>query len=109
VLDDLYWVQGEPARAAAAYLAGRLEAEQHAKTGEAAHNQPLRALTVAFYDPHQADDEIDLANSSSQASTCGPPLSKQPSPPSSATPATLPSKTVSAPCTPNSTSRASPP
>ncbi|MEU9291989.1 hypothetical protein AB0D57_47300 [Streptomyces sp. NPDC048275] len=61
VLGDVWWVQGEPARAAAAYQAGRLEAEQHAKAGEAAHNQARRALAIAFYDPHQADDEIDLA------------------------------------------------
>lgn len=58
---DVWWLQGEPARAAAAYEAGRLEAEQHAKTGEAAHNQALRALAIAFLDPHQADDELDLA------------------------------------------------
>jgi hypothetical protein len=57
----LWWVQGEPARAAAAYLAGRLEAEQHAKSGEAAHNQALRALAVAFFAPQQADGEVDLA------------------------------------------------
>jgi hypothetical protein len=57
----VWWVQGEPARAAAAYQAGRIEAEQHAKAGEAAHNQALRALAIAFYDPHQADDEIHLA------------------------------------------------
>ncbi|MGW1910332.1 ATP/GTP-binding protein [Streptomyces sp. NPDC002076] len=62
VLGDLWWLQGEPERAAAAYLAGRTEAEQHAKAGEAAHNQALRALAVAFYDPHQADGEIDLAH-----------------------------------------------
>ncbi|MER6123017.1 ATP/GTP-binding protein [Streptomyces sp. NPDC001795] len=62
VLGDLWWLQGEPERAAAAYLAGRTEAEQHAKAGEAAHNQALRALAVAFYDPRQADDEIDLAH-----------------------------------------------
>ncbi|GGO58863.1 ATP/GTP-binding protein [Streptomyces lasiicapitis] len=61
VLGDLWWVQGEPARAAAAYLAGRTEAEQHATSGEAAHNQALRALAVAFLDPGQADDELDLA------------------------------------------------
>lgn len=61
VLGDVWWVQGEPARAAAAYRAGRLEAEQHAKAGEAAHNQALRALATAFYDPHQADGELDLA------------------------------------------------
>ncbi|WP_206189686.1 hypothetical protein [Streptomyces griseoruber] len=61
VLGDLYWIQGEPQRAAEAYLAGRLEAEQHAKAGEAAHNQALRALALAFVDPVQADDELDLA------------------------------------------------
>ncbi|MER5535378.1 hypothetical protein [Streptomyces mirabilis] len=43
------------------YQAGRVEAEQHAKAGEAAHNQALRALAVAFLNPHQADDELDLA------------------------------------------------
>ncbi|WP_309505960.1 ATP/GTP-binding protein [Streptomyces pyxinicus] len=62
VLGDLWWLQGEPERAAAAYLVGRTEAEQHAKAGEAAHNQALRALAVAFYDPRQAADEIDLAH-----------------------------------------------
>lgn len=61
VLGDLYWIQGEAQRAAQAYLAGRLEAEQHAKAGEAAHNQALRALALAFTDPRQADDELDLA------------------------------------------------
>ncbi|GAA0357397.1 ATP/GTP-binding protein [Streptomyces turgidiscabies] len=61
VLGDLHWIQGEVQRAAEAYLAGRLEAEQHAKTGEAAHNQALRALALAFLDPRQADDELDLA------------------------------------------------
>ncbi|MFC9498405.1 ATP/GTP-binding protein [Streptomyces sp. NPDC056982] len=62
VLGDLYWLQGQPARAATAYLAGRLEAEQHAISGEAAHNQALRALALAFLDPRQADDELDLAD-----------------------------------------------
>ncbi|NUK23492.1 ATP/GTP-binding protein [Streptomyces lunaelactis] len=62
VLGDLWWLQGEPARAADAYLAGRLEAEQHAKSGEAAHCQALRALAVAFTDPEQTDDELDLAH-----------------------------------------------
>ncbi|AJF70358.1 hypothetical protein [Streptomyces vietnamensis] len=61
VLGDLYWVQGEVERAAEAYLAGRLEAEQHAKAGEAAHTQAMRAVAVAFTDPRQADDELDLA------------------------------------------------
>lgn len=62
MLGDLWWLQGEPARAADAYLAGRLEAEQHAKSGEAAHCQALRALALAFTDPEQADDELDLAH-----------------------------------------------
>lgn len=61
VLGDVWWLQGEPAHAAAAYQAGRTEAEQHAKSGEAAHCQALRALAVAFIDPSQADDELDLA------------------------------------------------
>ncbi|MFJ8957304.1 ATP/GTP-binding protein [Streptomyces sp. NPDC102381] len=61
VLGDLYWLQGDAERAAEAYLAGRTEAEQHAKAGEAAHTQALRALALAFVDPHRADDEVDLA------------------------------------------------
>ncbi|WP_369142393.1 ATP/GTP-binding protein [Streptomyces sp. R44] len=61
VLGGLYWLQGEPERAAAAYLAGRTEAEEHAVRGEAAHNQAKRALAIAFTDPHLADDELDLA------------------------------------------------
>ncbi|MGW4983086.1 ATP/GTP-binding protein [Streptomyces mirabilis] len=61
VLGDLYWLQGQPARAAAAYLAGRTEAEQHGKAGEAAHNQALRAFAIALYAPDQATAEIDLA------------------------------------------------
>ncbi|MGP3638729.1 hypothetical protein ACTU45_36570, partial [Streptomyces sp. 24-1644] len=62
VLGDLYWIQGQPQRAAEAYLAGRTEAEQHAKAGEAAHNQALYAFTVAFYDPNQAAAEFNLAH-----------------------------------------------
>ncbi|MGW4878663.1 hypothetical protein ACWEPI_19110 [Streptomyces sp. NPDC004262] len=60
-MGDLYWLQGQPERAAAAYLAGRTEAEQHGKAGEAAHNQALRAFAIALYDPDQATAEIDLA------------------------------------------------
>ncbi|MFJ1902045.1 hypothetical protein [Streptomyces sp. NPDC088115] len=62
VLGDLYWLQGQPEHAAAAYLAGRVEADQHGKAGEAAHCQALRAFTVALYDPDQAAAEIDLAH-----------------------------------------------
>ncbi|WP_371642677.1 hypothetical protein [Streptomyces mirabilis] len=61
VMGDLYWLQGQPARAAAAYLAGRTEAEQHGTAGEAAHNQALRAFAIALYAPDQATAEIDLA------------------------------------------------
>ncbi|MFE5912770.1 hypothetical protein ACFQ6B_27320 [Streptomyces wedmorensis] len=61
VLGGLYWLQGEPERAATAYLAGRTKAEEHAVRGEAAHNQAKRALAIAFTDPHLADDELDLA------------------------------------------------
>lgn len=61
VLGDILWPQGDMDSAAASYLAGRTEAEQHGKSGEAAHNQALRAFTLAFTDPQQAADEIDLA------------------------------------------------
>ncbi|MDX2748288.1 ATP/GTP-binding protein [Streptomyces sp. NRRL_B-2557] len=62
VLGDLYWLQGQPERAAAAYLTGRDEADQHGKAGEAAHCQALRAFTIALYDPDLAAVEIDLAH-----------------------------------------------
>ena len=62
VLGDLYWLQGQPERAAAAYLAERTEAEQHGKVGEAAHSQALRAFAIALYAPDQATAEIDLAH-----------------------------------------------
>ncbi|WP_186001653.1 hypothetical protein [Streptomyces sp. IB201691-2A2] len=62
VSGDLYWLQGQPERAAAAYLAGRTEAEQHGKAGEAAHSQALRAFAIALYAPDQANAEIDLAH-----------------------------------------------
>ncbi|WP_425824608.1 ATP/GTP-binding protein [Streptomyces fractus] len=61
VMGDVFWPQGDMERAAIEYLAGRTEAEQHGKTGEAAHNQALRAFTIAFTDPRLTDDEIDLA------------------------------------------------
>lgn len=48
VLGDLYWLQGQPERAAAAYLAGRTEAEQHGKAGEAAHNQATAEIDLAY-------------------------------------------------------------
>lgn len=62
VLGDLYWLQGQPERAAAAYLAGRTEAELHCKAGEAAHSQALRAFAIALYSPDRATAEIDLAH-----------------------------------------------
>ncbi|XUL85463.1 hypothetical protein ACQ86D_01155 [Streptomyces galilaeus] len=49
-------------RARGRRLPGRAHRGRTAHTArEAAHNQALRALAVAFYDPQQADDEIDLA------------------------------------------------
>ncbi|MFF7986961.1 ATP/GTP-binding protein [Streptomyces sp. NPDC007901] len=62
VMGDVYWLQGQPERAAAAYLAGRTEAERHGKAGEAAHSQALRAFAIALYAPDQATAEIDLAH-----------------------------------------------
>ncbi|MEU2859236.1 hypothetical protein ACIQWL_50020 [Streptomyces mirabilis] len=62
VLGDLHWLQGQPERAAAAYLAGHTEAEHHGKAGEAAHSQALRAFAIALYAPDQATAEIDLAH-----------------------------------------------
>lgn len=61
VFAEVWWAQGEMARAAAAYRAGRIEAEEHAVAGEAATAQSMRALALAFIDPDQADDELQLA------------------------------------------------
>ncbi|QDN84504.1 hypothetical protein OHB25_03350 [Streptomyces mirabilis] len=61
-MGDLHWLQGQPERAAAAYLAGRTKAELHGKAGEAAHSQALRAFAIALYSPDQATAEIDLAH-----------------------------------------------
>jgi hypothetical protein len=62
VLGDVWWPQGEIVRAADAYRAARIEAEQHAIAGEAATAQSMRAFVLAFGDPDRADNEIDLAN-----------------------------------------------
>ncbi|MGD3112958.1 ATP/GTP-binding protein, partial [Streptomyces sp. YGL11-2] len=61
VIGDVRWVQGEITRGAQAFHAARLEGEEHGKMGEAAMSQAMRAFTLAFTDPQQADDEIDLA------------------------------------------------
>lgn len=61
-LGDLHWLQGPPERAAAAYLAGRTEAEQHGNAGEAAHSQTLHAFAIALYAPDQATAGIDLVH-----------------------------------------------
>ncbi|MGI5401366.1 ATP/GTP-binding protein [Streptomyces sp. CA-135486] len=60
VLGEVWWVQGEMARAAAAYQAARIEAEQHSIAGEAATSQSMRALALAFIHPDEAD-ELELA------------------------------------------------
>ncbi|WP_320784218.1 ATP/GTP-binding protein [Streptomyces sp. CRN 30] len=61
VLADVWWLQGDMDRAAAAYRAGRGEAEEHGAVGEAAMCQAHLSFAVAFTDPAEADDEIDLA------------------------------------------------
>src|SRR5579884_2097400 len=61
VLGDLWWPQGDIAAAADAYRAARTDAEQHGVAGERAIAQTQLALAVAFGDPAQADDELDLA------------------------------------------------
>ncbi|MFD3485008.1 ATP/GTP-binding protein [Streptomyces sp. NPDC058665] len=61
VLGDVWWVQGDMARAADAYEAARTEAEQHGIAGERATAQAQRAFVLAFTDPGRADDELDLA------------------------------------------------
>ncbi|WP_435858303.1 ATP/GTP-binding protein [Streptomyces sparsogenes] len=61
VLGDVWWVQGDMDRAAAAYLADRSEAEEHAVEGERAMVQAHLAFALAFTDPLRADDELDLA------------------------------------------------
>ncbi|MFD8219731.1 hypothetical protein ACFV2U_40120 [Streptomyces sp. NPDC059697] len=58
---DVWWLQGDMDRAAAAYEADRNEAEQHGVTCERAHGQAHRAFVLAFTDPALAGDEIDLA------------------------------------------------
>ncbi|MGP4083362.1 hypothetical protein [Streptomyces sp. KR55] len=49
-------------RAAAAYLAARSEAEQNGAIGETAMSQAHLAFVVAFTDPAEADDELELAD-----------------------------------------------
>ncbi|WP_241720661.1 ATP/GTP-binding protein [Streptomyces lydicus] len=61
VLGDIWWPHGDTARAAAEYEAARIEAEQHGVAGEQATSQAQRAFAIAFTDPGQADDEIELA------------------------------------------------
>jgi hypothetical protein len=58
---DVWWPQGNMARAAAAYAAARDEAEHHGVAGERATCQAQLAFTLAFSDPELSDDELDLA------------------------------------------------
>ncbi|MEU2624768.1 ATP/GTP-binding protein [Streptomyces sp. NPDC007157] len=62
VFGDVWWVQGDMARAATAYLAARSEAEQHGAAGETAMSQAHLAFAVAFTNPVQADAELDLTD-----------------------------------------------
>ncbi|WP_324616674.1 ATP/GTP-binding protein [Streptomyces sp. NRRL F-5065] len=61
VLGDVWWVQGDMDRAAAAYRAGRDEAEEHGAAGEKAMVQAHLAFAAAFTDPAGADAELVLA------------------------------------------------
>ncbi|WP_217214352.1 ATP/GTP-binding protein [Streptomyces sp. AC550_RSS872] len=61
VFAEVWWVQGDMVQAAAAYQLGRIEAEQHSVAGEAATAQAMRALALAFTNPDQADNELQLA------------------------------------------------
>ncbi|KPI02939.1 hypothetical protein OK074_5089 [Actinobacteria bacterium OK074] len=63
VLGDIYWPQGDIARAADTYEHARNDAEQHGIAGERATAQAHRALALAFADPTTADSEIALAHS----------------------------------------------
>ncbi|WP_369265223.1 hypothetical protein [Streptomyces sp. R35] len=58
---DVWWVQGDMDRAAAAYEAARSEVEEHGVADERAHRQAEHAFVLAFTDPALADDELDLA------------------------------------------------
>ncbi|MEU8138638.1 ATP/GTP-binding protein [Streptodolium elevatio] len=58
---DVLWPHGDVAAAAAAYAAGRDEAERHSVAGERAIHQAHRAFALAFTDPAAADHELDLA------------------------------------------------
>ncbi|MGN9761037.1 ATP/GTP-binding protein [Streptomyces sp. SD31] len=62
VFGDVWWVQGDMDRAAAAYRAARSEAEHNGAIGETAMSQGHLAFAVAFTDPVQADDELELAD-----------------------------------------------
>ncbi|MFI1890625.1 hypothetical protein [Streptomyces jumonjinensis] len=80
VAGDLHWPHGDIGQAAAAF-----EAEQHDAPGERATAQVRLALMIAFADPVRAGDGLDLAPSSSTASTGAPPPSSRTSPPWSRT------------------------
>ncbi|MEU0273783.1 SPOR domain-containing protein [Streptomyces sp. NPDC006307] len=58
---DILWPHAELDRAAAAYAAARVQAEQHGVAGERATSQAHRAFVLAFTDPAVADDELHLA------------------------------------------------
>jgi len=61
LIGDVWWAHGDMDRAAAAYLADRLEAEQHHSLAEAALAQAHLAFTTCFTDPAGGDAEIVLA------------------------------------------------
>lgn len=58
---DIWWPHGDLDRAANAYAAARDEAEARNIAGERATSQAQRAFVLAFTDPAQAADELELA------------------------------------------------
>ncbi|MGW7487347.1 hypothetical protein [Streptomyces sp. NPDC054786] len=107
---DVWWPHGDMDRAAAAYEAGRAEAEEHGVAGERATSQAQLAFVHAFTDQARADDELEFAEQllsglDPRAST----LTTQIAALVHATPAPPMSRTARTSCAPRSASPGWPP
>ncbi|MFC9916652.1 ATP/GTP-binding protein [Streptomyces sp. NPDC127197] len=109
VLGDLYWCkESQPARPPPTSPdASKPNSTQNPAKPHT--TRPCAPSPSPSSTPARPATKSTWPTNSSQASTCVPQRSTQPSPPSSATPAPPLSTTASAPCTPSSTSPASPP